>query len=96
MIELSQREPQDQWEWRALNQAARELLLAQSSDWAFIMRTGTMVPYAVRRTRSHLQRFNRLYEDIKAGKIDRDWLTSVEQMDNIFPHINYRVYRPLT
>jgi 1,4-alpha-glucan branching enzyme len=30
----------------------RELLLAQSSDWAFIMRTGTMVPYAVRRTRT--------------------------------------------
>jgi 1,4-alpha-glucan branching enzyme len=54
-----------------------------------------MVPYAVRRTRSHLQRLNRLYEDIKAGKIDREWLTQVEQMDNIFPHINYRVYRPL-
>ncbi len=95
MIELSQREPQDEWEWRALNQAARELLLAQSSDWAFIMRTGTMVPYAVRRTRSHLQRLNRLYEEIKAGKIDREWLTQLEQIDNIFPHINYRVYRPL-
>jgi len=39
MIELGRRE----WmsEWKALNQAA-ELLLAQSSDWAFIMRTGTM------------------------------------------------------
>ena len=36
---------------RALNQAARELLLAQSSDWAFIIKTGTMVDYAVRRTR---------------------------------------------
>jgi 1,4-alpha-glucan branching enzyme len=31
---------------RALNQSARELLLAQSSDWAFIMTTGTMVEYA--------------------------------------------------
>ena len=31
---------------RAMKQAARELLLAQSSDWAFIMKTGTMVPYA--------------------------------------------------
>ena len=28
---------------RALNQAARELLLAQSSDWAFIMNSGTML-----------------------------------------------------
>ena len=34
---------------RALNQAARELMLAQSSDWTFIMTTGTTVPYATRR-----------------------------------------------
>jgi 1,4-alpha-glucan branching enzyme len=95
MIELGLREPADELEWKALNQAARELLLAQSSDWAFIMRTGTMVPYAVRRTRSHLMRFNKLYEDIKIGKIDSGWLEKVEEIDNIFPEINYRVYRPL-
>jgi 1,4-alpha-glucan branching enzyme len=95
MIELGCREPVDELEWKALNQAARELLLAQSSDWAFIMRTGTMVPYAVRRTRSHLMRFNKLYEDIKIGKIDSGWLEKVEEIDNIFPQINYRVYRPM-
>lgn len=95
MIELAKREPADELEWRALNQAARELLLAQSSDWAFIMRTGTMVPYAVRRTRTHLMRFYKLYEDIKAGKIDSGWVEKVAAMDNIFPTINYRAYRPL-
>jgi 1,4-alpha-glucan branching enzyme len=95
MIELGRREAADELEWKALNQAARELLLAQSSDWAFIMRTGTMVPYAVRRTRSHLMRFNKLYDDIKIGKIDSGWLEKVEEIDNIFPHINYRVYRPM-
>ncbi|MBW4658348.1 MAG: glycoside hydrolase family 57 protein [Drouetiella hepatica Uher 2000/2452] len=95
MIELAKREPVDELEWRSLNQAARELLLAQSSDWAFIMRTGTMVPYAVRRTRSHLQRFNKLWEDILQGKIDSGWLEKVEAIDNVFPSINYRVYRPL-
>jgi 1,4-alpha-glucan branching enzyme len=95
MIEVSHREPADELEWRALNQAARELLLAQSSDWAFIMRTGTMVPYAVRRTRSHLLRFNKLYDDIQSEKIDSGWLDKIEQIDNIFPKINYRVYRPL-
>jgi 1,4-alpha-glucan branching enzyme len=95
MIELAYREPADELEWKALNQAARELLLAQSSDWAFIMRTGTMVPYAVRRTRSHVLRFTKLYEDIKEGQIDSGWLEKVEKIDNIFPNINYRVYRPL-
>jgi 1,4-alpha-glucan branching enzyme len=95
MIDLAKREPADELEWRALNQAARELLLAQSSDWAFIMRTGTMVPYAVRRTRTHLMRFQKLWDDILRGKIDSGWLEKIEVVDNIFPNINYRVYRPL-
>jgi len=42
MIELSHHEAEDELQERALNQAARELLLAQSSDWAFIMRTGLL------------------------------------------------------
>src|SRR5207248_5043683 len=79
---------------RALNQAARELLLAQSSDWAFIIKTGTMVDYAVRRTREHLLRFTRLYEQVKGNGIDEQWLSSVESRDNLFPEIDYRVYRP--
>jgi 1,4-alpha-glucan branching enzyme len=95
MVELSHLEPSDELEWRALNQAAREVLLAQSSDWAFIMRTGTMVPYAVRRTKSHVLRFTKLYEDIKAQQIDSGWLEKIEELDNIFPSINYRVYRPI-
>ncbi|WP_069791442.1 glycoside hydrolase family 57 protein [Cyanobacterium sp. IPPAS B-1200] len=95
MINLATKEPKDELEWRALNQAARELLLAQSSDWAFIMRTGTMVPYAERRTKSHLLRLKKLEEDIWSGEIDSGWLQKVEAIDNIFPSINYRVYRPM-
>ena len=53
---------------RALRQAGRELLLAQSSDWAFIMKTGTTVPYATRRFNEHTIRFTRLYEALKAGQ----------------------------
>lgn len=77
---------------RALKQAARELLLAQSSDWAFIMKTGTTVPYAVKRTKDHLLRFTRLYEQVKASRIDESWLGSVEWRDNIFPDVNYHYY----
>ncbi len=79
---------------RALNQAARELLLAQSSDWAFIMTTETMAPYAVKRTRNHLHRFTRLYQDIESQSLDPDWLATIEGQDNIFPDIDYRVYSP--
>jgi 1,4-alpha-glucan branching enzyme len=79
---------------RALNQAARELLLAQASDWAFIMKTGTMVDYAVRRTQEHVARFLRLDDQIRNGNIDERWLGWIEWRNNIFPEIDYRVYRP--
>lgn len=77
---------------KALNQAARELLLAQSSDWAFIMKTSTMVEYAVKRTTDHITRFNKICDDVKSGCIDHSWLKEVEQMDNIFPEINFEVF----
>ena len=77
---------------RALNQAARELLLAQSSDWAFIMKTGTMVDYARERTKIHVLNFNHLYEQIKHNDIDEGWLSAVESRHNLFPHLDYRVY----
>ncbi|MEP7270914.1 MAG: 1,4-alpha-glucan branching protein domain-containing protein [Acidobacteriota bacterium] len=79
---------------RAINQAARELLLAQSSDWAFIITTGTMVQYAVKRFKDHIHRFTRLYEMIRAGEIDEKWLADVESKDTIFQEIDYRAYHP--
>ena len=78
---------------RALNQALRELLLAQSSDWAFIMGTGTHTEYAVRRTKDHLLKFTNLYEQIKSRSIDEGWLGDIEYKDNIFPGIDYRVHQ---
>jgi len=78
---------------RALNQSLRELLLAQSSDWAFIMGTGTHTSYAIKRTKDHLLRFTRLYEDLKSDSIDETWLSDIEYKDNIFPDIDYRAHR---
>jgi 1,4-alpha-glucan branching enzyme len=78
---------------RALNQALRELLLAQSSDWAFILGTGTHTSYAVARTKDHLLRFNRLYDEIKSHSIDEEWLSDIEYKDNLFPEIDYRVHQ---
>ncbi len=93
MVELAASHPfPDPLTARALNQAARELLLAQSSDWAFIMKTGTMVEYAVRRTKDHIGRFNRLYDQIRRGAVDEGWLEDLERRDNLFPWLDYRVY----
>ena len=46
---------------RILNQMTRELLLAQSSDWAFMMKTGHFSEYAGKRTVTHLERFYLLH-----------------------------------
>jgi 1,4-alpha-glucan branching enzyme len=77
---------------RALNQAVRELLLAQSSDWAFIMKTGTAVEYARKRTKEHLFNFIKLYEAIKRDQIDKGFLRDLETRNNIFKDIDYMVY----
>ncbi|PIR18186.1 MAG: glycoside hydrolase [Deltaproteobacteria bacterium CG11_big_fil_rev_8_21_14_0_20_49_13] len=77
---------------RTLNQMARELLLAQSSDWAFIMNSGTMVEYAVKRTKEHIFRFNKLYDDILNLRLDMNFVSELEWKDNIFPNIDYKIY----
>ncbi len=77
----------------ALNQASRELLLAQSSDWAFIMEAKTMVEYARKRTQDHVGRFTKLYYDIKENNVDEEWLKEIMWKDNIFSDIDYRIFR---
>lgn len=77
---------------RALNQAARELLLAQSSDWAFIIRMGTAVHYAKQRLKDHIGRFNLLADQLEKDCIDESLLMELEHRDNIFPDLDYRIY----
>ncbi|MGE5397342.1 MAG: glycoside hydrolase family 57 protein [Chitinophagales bacterium] len=77
---------------RFLNQAARELLLAQSSDWAFIMKSGTMVDYAVKRTKEHLHNFTRLFYAVTEDFYDLNLLEQLETRNNIFPEIDYRIF----
>jgi 1,4-alpha-glucan branching enzyme len=80
---------------RILNQAARELLLAQSSDWAFIMDSRTVVDYAVRRTKDHLGCFHRLCDLAEAGYVhpeQSELLAKLERVHPILPNIDYRDY----
>ena len=77
---------------RARDQMARELLLAQSSDWAFIMKTGTMVEYAVKRTQVHIDNCLRLHAQITTNHIDIDFLSNLEATNCIFPELQYRIY----
>ncbi|MBI5774841.1 MAG: DUF1957 domain-containing protein [Verrucomicrobia bacterium] len=93
MTDLARRYPTaDGLTERALKQAARELLLAQASDWPFILRTGTSPDYARKRVKEHLLRFIALHEQLTATRVDERWLARVEWMDNLFPDVNYRYW----
>jgi len=78
---------------RALKQAVRELLLAQASDWAFMIRAGHYRDYAEKRVKFHLARFYQLADSIRTGHVSEAFLSDLEERDNLFPHIDYLAFK---
>ncbi len=69
---------------RLLNQMSRELLLAQSSDWAFLITPATATHYATKRTKEHISHFLRLEQMLKEETIDEGFLNWLEQRHSLF------------
>ena len=94
MTELARQFPQaDGLTARALRQAARELLLAQASDWPFILRAKTSPEYASRRVKDHLLRFLALHEQLTRTGVNEPWLTEIESRDNLFPDVDWTYWK---
>lgn len=77
---------------RMMNQALRELMLAQSSDWAFMMDADTFTTYAANRTKEHVMRCHALLDMIENHAWD---LEQLEQMEHDYPCFPTLVYRSL-
>lgn len=90
LAKLAKQDEMSDLKRRILNQAARELLLAESSDWAFIMKTGTVSDYAVKRTKEHLANFFSLLKSLETP--DLTLLERLESLNPIFPQIDYRIF----
>jgi 1,4-alpha-glucan branching enzyme len=94
MIELAERFPDDSGlKERALNQAAREILLAQSSDWPGMLYRQESTDLARSGIEDALRNFTTIYEALGSNYLSTEWLTNLEKRHNIFPHINYRIFR---
>ncbi|MFP3042586.1 DUF1957 domain-containing protein [Treponema primitia] len=94
MIELAERFPDDTGlKERALNQAAREILLVQCSDWPKMLYKQENTLYARNQVEAALRNFTTIYESLGSNYISTEWLTSLERRHNIFPTVNYRVFR---
>ncbi len=73
---------------RIRRQGATELLLAQSSDWAFMINAGTTAEYARQRVLRHLDNFSRLEQMLEEGKADWELLSALESRNaGLFPGI---------
>jgi 1,4-alpha-glucan branching enzyme len=79
---------------RALNQCARQLLLAQASDWPFLIATGTAADYARSRFHELIERFNVLTSQLREGALSPATLGEFERFDDAFPELDYAVYSP--
>jgi 1,4-alpha-glucan branching enzyme len=84
---------------RALNQAAREMLLALSSDWPRLIAAGSSsaLPkwraYAAERLEAYLKNFTTIYEALGSKYISTRFLIDIERRDNIFPWLSSKVFR---
>ncbi|HXH82318.1 MAG TPA: 1,4-alpha-glucan branching protein domain-containing protein [Candidatus Tectomicrobia bacterium] len=80
---------------RVVTQATRELLLLQSSDWQFLITTGTARDYAERRVAEHYAEFKRLSEmasTLRTGaplSVEAaETLRRLEREDFVFPDLD--------
>ncbi|MBX2860600.1 MAG: glycoside hydrolase family 57 protein [Vampirovibrio sp.] len=81
---------------RILNQAFRELLLLQSSDWPFLVTTFQAKDYAIERFNEHVDNFKQLADMLTKSSIDNALLSTLEEKNNPFPNIHYRWYQGLS
>ena len=74
---------------KIIKQAARELLLSQSSDWSFILKAGTTTALARERINLHIKRFWMLINTINDKEIiENKVLEKIEKEDCLFPLIS--------
>jgi 1,4-alpha-glucan branching enzyme len=73
----------------ALNQAARELLLLESSDWPFLITTWQARDYATDRFQDHLERFHRLADMAEHNQVDEKAVAQYFELDRVFPDLDY-------
>jgi 1,4-alpha-glucan branching enzyme len=81
-------------------QAARELLLAESSDWQFLISTKSARDYSEIRFADHIDRFTRLSaiaDRVHGGEVmkpeEEAFLLDCQEKDAPFPKIDLRIWQ---
>jgi len=100
MIDISDRFPNDTGlKIRLLNLGAKELLLAQSGEWARFIHDDDIddddlnfVDYAEKRFIESIKSFIIVYDSLGSNTVSTEWLTRVERQHKLFPWMNFRIF----
>lgn len=76
----------------ALDQAGRELLMAQCSDWPFQIDQGTAVDYGRRRVGEHLAAFATLADAVRSGREAAAVAAALARAHPFFPDLDHRLW----
>jgi len=82
------------WRRRCIQLMTRELLLAQSSDWAFLMRNDPSRDYAEERVRGHFERFDEAWRLVTENGADPARLEEIEAVNPLFVDLPWNVFEP--
>lgn len=87
--------PRDGLRLRAADQALRELLLVESSDWPFLVTTGQAADYGAARFRAHSERLAQSVAlACHGGPADAGEVAALERADAVFPDARIAMFRP--
>lgn len=93
MIDLSDRFPTDTGlKIRLLNLGAKELMLAQSCEWAMMIHRGVFPDYAAERFKESIKSFMIVFDALGSNTVSTEWLTKLEKKHVLFPWMNFRIF----
>lgn len=95
MVDLSDRFPNETGlKVRLLNLGAKELMLAQSGEWAKMIHDGDFPEYATERFKEAIKAFMIVFDALGSNTVSTEWLTRIEREHVIFPWMNFRMFSP--
>ena len=93
MIDLAGRFPMDTGlKTRLLNLGAKELMLAQNSNLARKINRSEFPQFAEKRFKESISAFTVVFDSLGSNTVSTEWLTKLEEKDDLFPWMNYRIF----
>ena len=93
MIHLAERFPMETGlKARLLNMGAREVLLAQSSDWPVMIQEGNLPDRAAQEFKDFITSFSLVFDALASNTVSTEWLTGLEKKHSVFPWLTYKVF----